>query len=133
MSTLNQLMQRKLKQIAHTASAREAAARMASERVGSLFVERQGQLVGIVTDTDIVRKALAAGKNPDNETVESIMSSPIATIEDSRSAHDAHDMMGDLGIRHLGVTEQGKLVGIVSVRDLLVYFKRVSEPKIAQD
>jgi signal-transduction protein with cAMP-binding, CBS, and nucleotidyltransferase domain len=42
-------------------------------------------------------------------------------------------MMGDLGVRHLGVTEQGKLVGLVSVRDLLVYFKRVSEPKITQD
>ncbi|MEW6544122.1 MAG: CBS domain-containing protein [Nitrospirota bacterium] len=133
MSTINQMMQRKLKQIAHTASIREAAMRMSSERVGSLMVERKGQLVGIVTDTDIVRKAAAAGKSLDKETVESIMSSPIATIEGNRSVQDAHDMMGDLGIRHLGVTEKGNLVGLVSVRDLLVYFKRVSEPKIAQD
>jgi len=41
--------------------------------------------------------------------------------------------MGDLGVRHLGVTEAGVIVGVISVRDLLVYYQRVSEPKIAQD
>jgi CBS domain-containing protein len=61
------------------------------------------------------------------------MTSPIATIESASSVQDAHDMMGDLGVRHLGVTNKGKLVGLISVRDLLVYFKRVSEPRITQD
>ena len=42
-------------------------------------------------------------------------------------------MMGDLGVRHFGVTENGKLVGMVSVRDLLVAQQRFSEPKITQD
>jgi signal-transduction protein with cAMP-binding, CBS, and nucleotidyltransferase domain len=42
-------------------------------------------------------------------------------------------MMADLGVRHLAVTDKGKIVGLLSVRDLLVYFKRVSEPKISQD
>ena len=42
-------------------------------------------------------------------------------------------MMGDLGVRHLGVTDKGKIVGLISVRDLLVYFKSVSEPRITQD
>jgi signal-transduction protein with cAMP-binding, CBS, and nucleotidyltransferase domain len=42
-------------------------------------------------------------------------------------------MMGDLGVRHLGVTERGKIVGLLSVRDLLLYFKSVSEPRITQD
>jgi signal-transduction protein with cAMP-binding, CBS, and nucleotidyltransferase domain len=106
---------------------------MRDERVSSLFVEKGGQLVGIITDTDVVRRAVADDADLSKTTVQSIMTSPIASIESMRTIQDAHDMMGDLGVRHLGVTEQGKLVGIVSVRDLLVYFKRVSEPKIAQD
>jgi len=133
MPSLAQVMRRELKKITHDKSVREAAKRMRDEKVSSLFVEKGGQLVGIVTDTDVVRRAVAEGKDLSEVTVGSIMTSPIASIEAMRTVQDAHDMMGDLGVRHLGVTEQGKLVGLVSVRDLLVYFKRVSEPKITQD
>jgi CBS domain-containing protein len=133
MSTLAQVMRKELKKIAHTTSVREAAKRMKDERVGSLFVEKNGALVGIVTETDIVRRGAADGKDLTKLTVEQIMTSPIATIEVTRTIQDAHDMMGDLGVRHLGVSDKGKLVGLVSVRDLLIYFKRVSEPKITQD
>lgn len=133
MPSLAQVMRRELKKIAYDNSVREAAKRMRDERIGSLMVEKGGQLVGIVTETDVVRRAVAGDKNLGKITVESIMTSPIASIEVMRTVQDAHDMMGDLGVRHLGVTEQGKLVGLVSVRDLLVYFKRVSEPKITQD
>jgi signal-transduction protein with cAMP-binding, CBS, and nucleotidyltransferase domain len=133
MPSIAQVMRRELKKIAHDKSVREAAKRMRDERVGSLMVEKGGQLAGIVTETDVVRRAVADDKDLGKMTVESIMTSPIASIEAMRTVQDAHDMMGDLGIRHLGVTEQGKLVGLVSVRDLLVYFKRISEPKITQD
>ncbi len=85
---------------------------------------RGGRLVGIVTDTDVAWRAVAETKDLDRLTVEQIMSSPIATIEAARAVQDAHDMMRDLGVRHLGVTEGGKLTGLVSVRDLLMYFKR---------
>ncbi len=78
-------------------------------------------------------KAVATGASLGNLTVEKIMTYPIKTIESSRTMQDAHDMMGDLGVRHLAVTEGGTIVGLISVRDLLVYFKRVSEPKITQD
>jgi signal-transduction protein with cAMP-binding, CBS, and nucleotidyltransferase domain len=57
----------------------------------------------------------------------------MASIESIRGVQDAHDMMADLGIRHLVVREAGKVVGVLSARDLLVYFKSVSEPNIAQD
>lgn len=133
MSTVAQVMRRELKRIAHTASVREAAKRMRDERIGSLFVEKEGSLVGIITDTDVVRRGVADGADLNRMTVELIMTKPIATIESVRTVQDAHDMMGDLGVRHLGVTEKGQLTGVVSVRDLLVYFKRVSEPKITQD
>ena len=106
---------------------------MKNERIGSLLVEKAGDVVGIVTDTDVVRRGVADGSDLTKIHVHTIMTSPVATIESNRTMQDAHDMMGDLSVRHLGVTEKGKLVGLVSVRDLLVYYKRVSEPKIAQD
>ena len=106
---------------------------MQAEKVGSLLVERGGQIVGIVTETDIVRKAVAKGADLGKETVEAIMSAPVASIDIHRTPQDAHDMMADLGVRHLAVTDAGKIVGLLSVRDLLVYFKRVSEPRITQD
>lgn len=133
MATLVQLMRRELKTIAHHVPIREVAKRMRDERVGALFVEQNGELVGIVTETDVVRRAVAEDLDLGSLRAQSIMTVPIVTIESIRTVQDAHDMMGDLGVRHLGVTEQGKLVGVVSVRDLLVYFKRVSEPKITQD
>ena len=133
MSTVAQVMQKGLKTIANTTPVRDAARRMRDERVGSLLVEKNGSLVGIVTDTDVVRRGVADGADLNKMTVENIMTTPLVTIESMRSAQDAHDMMGDLHVRHLGVTEAGTIVGVVSVRDLLVYFKRVSEPKITQD
>jgi len=133
MSTLVQVMRKELKNVRHDVSIRDAAKRMRDEKVSSLLVEKNNELVGIITDTDVVRRAVAEASDLTKTAVHTIMTSPIASIESLRTVQDAHDMMGDLGVRHLGVTEQGKLVGVVSVRDLLVYFKRVSEPKISQD
>ena len=133
MLALQESMTRNLKTIRHDTTIQETARRMKDEKVGSLLVERGGQVVAIVTETDIVRKAVAKGADLGKERVETIMSSPIASIEIQRTPQDAHDMMADLGVRHLGVTDKGKIVGLLSVRDLLVYFKRVSEPRITQD
>ena len=133
MSTVADAMRREIKKVPHTATIKKVAMKMKSDRIGSLFVEKKKELVGIVTETDVVRKAVATGANLGKVTAEKIMTTPIRTIEAYQSVQDAHDLMGDLGIRHLGVTQGGEIVGIVSVRDLLVYFKRVSEPKITQD
>ena len=133
MANISQVMRRELKKINYDASVKEAAKRMRDERIGSLLVEKAGSIVGILTDTDVVRRAAAEGVDLAKTAVSTIMTSPVVSIEGMRTVQDAHDMMGDLGVRHLGVTEQGKLVGVVSVRDLLVHYKRVSEPKIGQD
>ncbi len=133
MNTIQNLMTATLKTIRGDATMQEAAGRMRDEKVGSLLVEREGRIVAIVTETDIVRKAAARGADLGKEKVEAIMTAPVASIEIQRSPQDAHDMMGDLGVRHLAVTDKGKIVGLLSVRDLLVYFKSVSEPRITQD
>lgn len=133
MSTVSQTMRRELKTVSCNTSVRKAARQMREDKIGSLLVEKNGELIGIITDTDIVRRAVAEGSDLSKMTVESIMTSPIATIESNRTIQDAHDMMADLSVRHLGVTEKGTLIGLVSVRDLLISYKRISEPKITQD
>jgi len=137
-------MKKPVKTVGPATSVVSAAKTMKSARVGALFVKKGKQLVGIVTDTDIVRRAVAGGKPLGRLTVEKIMTSPVCSIEGHESVDDAQDMMGDLGVRHLGVTSGGEIVGVVSVRDLLLHYKRYAqskitpeamypEPKIAQD
>ena len=61
---------------------------------------------------------------PAEETcVRAVMSRPLLSIDITRSAHEASDKMAEHGIRHLAVTEEGQIVGMISVRDLLRYFK----------
>lgn len=101
----------------------DAAVMMRDTRVGALLVGTPGSYIGVVSESDLVRRAMADGLNPKEEPVRRIMSSPLITIEMDRSAHEASDLMAEKGIRHLAVTQDGLIVGIISVRDLLRYFK----------
>jgi signal-transduction protein with cAMP-binding, CBS, and nucleotidyltransferase domain len=130
---LIQIMQKELKTIPEGLSITQAAERMQKEGIGSLLVERNGIPVGILTDTAIVHKAVGVKKNLDQTKVENLMTTPLPTIQVTQTSHDALDMMGDLGIRHLVVCDGPKIVGLVSARDLLVYFGSVSEPRIGVD
>jgi CBS domain-containing protein len=100
---------------------RKAAELMRDRNIGSLFVTRGSEVIGIVTDTDMVRRAVAIGRDPAKMAIEQIMSAPIVTIEENKTLLDANDMMAKEHLRHLGVTRNGKLVGMISVRDLVVF------------
>jgi CBS domain-containing protein len=100
----------------------QTAARIMRDRgIGSLFVMNGKEIIGILTDSDMMRRVVAAGADPHKTTVEQIMSAPILTIEENRTLLDANDLMAQAHVRHLGVTKDGKLVGIISVRDLVVF------------
>ena len=144
MPTVERIMNKQPKTVGPGVSIVRAAKKMRTARVGSLFVKKGKKLIGIVTDTDIVRRAVSTNKSLGKMTVEKIMTTPICTIEGSQPVDDAQDMMADLGVRHLAVTKAGEIVGVVSVRDLLMFYKRYaqskiplempySEPKIMQD
>jgi CBS domain-containing protein len=97
-----------------------AARIMRDRRISSLFVTNGKEIVGILTDTDMVRRVVAAGVDTLTTTAEKIMSAPILTIEEDKTVLDVSDLMANTHIRHLGVTQGGKLVGMISVRDILV-------------
>jgi CBS domain-containing protein len=100
----------------------QTAARIMRDRgIGSLFVTNRKEIVGILTDTDMVRRVVAAGVGTLTTTAEQIMSAPIVTIEENKTVLDANDLMAQSHLRHLGVTRDGKLVGMISVRDLVVF------------
>ena len=133
MSTVEKIMKRQLKTVGSGVSVVSAAKKMKAAKVGSLFVKVGKKLVGIVTDTDITRRAVSTNKPLGKMTVEKIMTTPICTIEGSQSVDDAQDMMADLGVRHLAVTKAGEIVGVVSVRDLLLFYKRYAQSKISPE
>jgi len=117
------LMSRNLKTIPHNATLKEAACLMRDKRIGSLLVVRNDDHIGILSETDLVRRGIAEGLDPDKVIVEGIMSSPIIAIDIEKTAEEANTVMSERGIRHLAITNEGKIVGILSIRDLLIYFK----------
>lgn len=133
MSTIANLMNRNVKTISYNSPICKAAEQMQRSRISSLIVEQDSQWVGIVTDTDIVRKAVAKRMALDQEPIDRVMSHPVISLDQARSPEDAFDLMGEREVRHLAVTNSGKIVGIVSVRDLLLYFKKQSEPQMGID
>ncbi|MBI3603684.1 MAG: CBS domain-containing protein [Nitrospirae bacterium] len=117
------MMRRQIRTISPDATLAEAAGLMREAKVGAVLVHAGGSYLGVVSEADLVRKAMALGLDPARTEVRAVMSSPVITIEIDRSAHEASDLMAEKGIRHLAVTQDGAIVGMVSVRDLLRYFK----------
>jgi signal-transduction protein with cAMP-binding, CBS, and nucleotidyltransferase domain len=96
-----------------------AAQRMADKHIGALFVREAEELVGIITEADLVRKVLADQLDPVETRVGAVMNSPLIEIDINRTIHDASEDMAEHRIRHLAVTENGKVVGVLSIRDLV--------------
>jgi len=116
-------MNREVKSVAPDLTLLDAARRMRDDRVGSLLVRRGDEYVGILSESDLVRRGMAEERNLSTTTVESVMTKPIITLDVKQTADDANALMSEKAIRHLAVTENNRIVGVLSVRDLLIYFK----------
>lgn len=119
MVTVNQIMTRSIVQIEVGTSAVDAAKLMKARNIGSVFVTKADVIIGIVTEPDIVRKVVGTERLPYFIPVEEIMSSPVRGIDEHRPITEAADLMEQYGTRHLAVFQAGRIVGILSVRDLL--------------
>jgi CBS domain-containing protein len=100
-------------------STMEAAMLMKRHKIGSVFVQRDNRIVGIITEPDIIRKVVGAERVPYYVPVEDIMSSPVIGIDARRPITEAADIMQQYGTRHLAVYSDGSVIGVLSVRDLL--------------
>jgi CBS domain-containing protein len=96
----------------------EAAKVMASEDVGSVPVVKEGRLVGIVTDRDLVVRVVAEGRDPGSTTVGEIASSDLETVAPDDDLDSALRKMASSKVRRLPVVEGDQLVGIVAQADV---------------
>jgi CBS domain-containing protein len=119
MVTVGNLMQTEPVTVEAGTSVVEAARLMRAYNVESVLITRKAQVVGIVTESDVVKKFVGAERVPYFVPVEEIMSSPVPGIEERRPLTEAADLMDKHRTLHLGVTKGGALIGLVSVRDFL--------------
>lgn len=98
----------------------QAAGKMKDSQIGCLLaLSRNGKVVGIVTERDIVAKVVAEGGSAAVVRVEDIMTRSVVSVVPGTPAQDAQRLMATHGIRHLPIIEKGVPVGMVSSRDLL--------------
>ena len=122
MKTLKQLLQTKPHGILSTApDARvfDALKLMAENNVGALLVMDAGRLVGIVTERDYARKVILKGKSSLDTPVREIMTDNVLCVHPDQSAEECMGLMTDKRVRHLPVVEGDKLIGVVSIGDLV--------------
>ncbi len=92
---------------------------MQLSRIGGVVITKEGKPVGIAVDYDLAEKVMMKDRNPDEMKAKEIMSSPLITIDADASVEEACGLLAREGIRRVPVIENGKLVGIVSIRNVL--------------
>lgn len=105
--------------VAPDATVYEAIAIMAERSIGALLVLSGGKLVGIVSERDYARKVILLGRHSKETRVEEIMSSPVFTIHPDLRTGECMRLVTERRVRHLPVMEEGRLVGIVTIGDLV--------------
>lgn len=101
------------------ASVSDAARLMAGDEVSAVVVVDQERAVGIFTGRDVVRRVLAQGLDPDATTLADVMTAAPITVDPDKTFGHALRVMQERGFRHLPVLDHGKLVGIVSSRNVM--------------
>ncbi|MGI9221076.1 MAG: CBS domain-containing protein [Woeseiaceae bacterium] len=97
----------------------EAIRVMAEKNIGAVAVMQDDKLVGIMSERDYARKVIVKGRASDKTPVADIMTSEVLTTSNSETVNDCMEMMTDRKIRHLPVVEEGTVVGMISIGDLV--------------
>ena len=96
----------------------DTAILMKKRKIGNVIIVENDQPLGILTESDIIKKVVAEGKNPQEIIVRNIMTTPLIVIDPYASLEKAMETMGKCNIRRLPVTEKDKLIGIITQKDI---------------
>jgi signal-transduction protein with cAMP-binding, CBS, and nucleotidyltransferase domain len=102
----------------------EAAQQMHAKHVGSVLVRVHDKYVGVLTETDLSRKVIAKSLDSATTMVSSVMTKPIISMDRFMPVKEAEEFMKEKRIRHLAVTEEDKIVGMLSVKDLVSCYSK---------
>jgi CBS domain-containing protein len=123
MTTVAQILQSKsdhtIHSIAPTASVFDAVKLMSEKNIGALLVMEGGKIVGVVTERDYARKVILMAKSSKETPVRDIMTTQVMYVRPNQTSEECMVLMTENRVRHLPVMDQGKLIGLVSIGDLV--------------
>jgi len=124
MATVREILARKGTEVV-TASpdqtVREAAKLMNSRGIGAVVVTEGGELRGIFTERDVLRRVVAEAREPAQTTLREVMTTTLVTTTAEMTAEECAELMTRRRIRHLPVLRNGQLAGVVTIGDLLAH------------
>ena len=123
MVSVRQLLNRKgseVLSISPKATVREAITLMATRNIGALPVMEDNELLGIITERDYARNVILKGRSSKDTCVDEVMSTGLTTVRPDQSVTDCMELMTEKRIRHLPVVEEGRVVGIISIGDVVM-------------
>lgn len=104
--------------IDENASVKEAAETMSQNEISCVIAARKGKAIGIITETDLLKRVIVEGKNAKKTKIGEIMSSPLEVVAPDTSLEDALQLMLEKKIKKLAVVEKKHLLGLVSLTDI---------------
>ena len=119
-------MSTEIRNVSQDASLREAGQQMQQWKLGSLLVTDRQSYVGFITDSVLAREVAAKGLDPNTTVVKTCMRTPVVAIAGDRPIIDAVRMMKEQATRHLAVTQDGAIIGVISVSHVLRYYSGVA-------
>ncbi len=122
MKTVSQLLDTKGRQIfsvAPESMVYDALLLMAEHHIGALLVMRRDELVGIFSERDYAREVIIKGRTSATTAVQDIMSTKLITVSPDSTVEECMNLMSGKRIRHLPVLEHGKVIGLLSIGDLV--------------
>ncbi len=135
MSTIREVLDRKggnVVTIEGATTVLEAIGTMSQANIGAIVIVQDGQAAGIFTERDYLRKIALEGRSSDSTAVSEVMSSPLITVGPDESTKDAMETMTECRCRHLIVTDDEEMIGIVSLGDLVKHMLVVAEAEVEQ-
>jgi CBS domain-containing protein len=115
-------MEESILSVKPNATVAEAAKQMAENQVAALLIKDANKCLGIVTDLDFTYKVIAKDLDPKTTKITDVMSHPLITLDCEQSMVEAFKTMRKNNIRHLIVTDNEKLAGILSIKDFANYY-----------
>ncbi len=108
----------------------EAVCKMVHHNLGALVVVESGQVIGIITERDYLRKVAVEGRSSKSTFVAEIMTKDPICIRPNVNANHCLKLMADHSIRHIPVLEEGTLIGVIAVRDIVNHLAREKDQTI---